>query len=162
MTTATNKPNTPATNPSSTLLAGKDVKNFVLSAPMVDVRGWDVVSAEGSTIGSIDRIMVDSTEHKPRYLSITPADKKGYMLLPIGVGSLNHTAKQVRLDGISPNTLKSLPLLTSDVVTTEIQGQLISTLSGKPVTASAVTQWYSEPMFDAAKLFGAKSPALHS
>ena len=80
------QPNNTTHSPS--LIAGKDVKDFQLTAPMVDVRGWNVVGPTGQQIGTVDRIMLDRTEQKPRYLSVALPKTTEYLLLPIGLGSV--------------------------------------------------------------------------
>ncbi|MBK6487473.1 MAG: PRC-barrel domain-containing protein [Gemmatimonadetes bacterium] len=169
MTNTTNKTDTATTATSttsnvtaSTLVSGKDVKAFNITPPMVDVRGWDVVNSTGAVVGTVDRIMLDTNDHKPRYLAVTPSDRKGHMLLPIGVGTLELAHKRIMLANLKPDMLKALPLLTSEVVTRDFERQVFSAISGKPVTEQALPQLYADPMFDATRLFVVATPVAKS
>lgn len=159
MTTTTTKDTKITTTGNATLLAGKDVRDFTLAPPMMDIRGWAVLGPDGKPVGTIDRIMLDVTEKKPRYLSVTTAGGTGHLLLPIGLGTLDRAKKQVTFASLKVDTLKALPVLKDDVVTREVERQVVGAVTGKPVDTLAPQQWYTDPMFDAMKLFGSKTPA---
>ncbi|MEP7381052.1 MAG: PRC-barrel domain-containing protein [Gemmatimonadota bacterium] len=139
----------------STLLASRDVKDFTLAPPMVDVRGWNVLSG-GVKIGRVDRIMLDAREQKPRYLAVTPSDRKGHMLLPIGVGTLDRDRKQVLVQHLTPEMLKTLPMLTSDAVTRDFERSIFGAVKGAKITDQTLPQIYTDPMYDASRLFGSR------
>jgi len=140
----------------STLVASRDVKDFTLTPPMVDVRGWNVALASGDTVGTVDRIMLDSRDHKPRYLAVSPTDRKGHMLLPIGAGAADRDHRRVVLRDIKPDVLKSLPLITNEVVTRDMERSIFGTVKGAKVTDQTVPQIYTDPLYDASRLFGSK------
>lgn len=150
--------NTPTsgTSSDSTLVASRDVKDFKLTPPMVDVRGWNVALSSGDTIGTVERIMLDSRDQKPRYLAVTPSDRKGHMLLPIGLGTVDRDHRRVVLREIKPEVLKSLPLLTNEVVTREMERSIFGTVKGAKITDQTVPQIYTDPLYDASRLFGGK------
>lgn len=141
----------------STLVASKDVKNFTLAPPTVDVRGWNVTLSTGATVGVVDRIMLDSRDHAPRYLAVTPSDRKGHMLLPIGLGTLDREQKRVVLQHLKPELLKTLPLLTTNVVTRDIERSIFGVVKGAKITDQTMPQIYTDPLYDAARLFGGKA-----
>ncbi|MBK8061181.1 MAG: PRC-barrel domain-containing protein [Gemmatimonadetes bacterium] len=107
----------------STLVAGRDVRGFRLTPPMFDVRGWDAMLDNGIKLGTVDRIMLDIVSKTPRYLAIKPTDRTGHLLVPIGFGRLEQAARQVVLNGLSPDALQKLPILTSEGVTTAFERQ---------------------------------------
>lgn len=140
----------------STLVASRDVKDFKLTPPMVDVRGWNVALSSGDTIGTVERIMLDSRDQKPRYLAVTPSDRKGHMLLPIGLGTVDRDHRRVVLRDIKPDVLKSLPLLTNERVTRDMERSIFGTVKGAKITDQTVQQIYTDPLYDASRLFGSK------
>lgn len=140
----------------STLVASRDVKDFTLTPPMVDVRGWNVALSGGDTIGTVERIMLDSRDQTPRYLAVTPSDRQGHMLLPIGLGTVDRDHRRIVLRDIKPEVLKSLPLLTNEVVTREMERSIFGTVKGTRITDQTVSQIYTDPLYDASRLFGSK------
>ena len=158
VTGAPNTASTTGANASlSTLIASKDVKSFSLTPPMVDVRGWSVTLSTGATVGTVDRIMLDRRDQQPRYLAVTPTSRKGHMLLPIGVGTLDREHKRVVLQHLKAEMLKTLPLLTSDVVTRDFERSVFGAVKGARITDQTLPQIYTDPLYDAARLFGAKA-----
>jgi hypothetical protein len=146
------------TNNNSTLLAGRDVAGFSMTAPMVDVVGWTVLGPDGATLGTVNRIMLDATEKKPRYLLVKTATAKGQLLLPIGLGHLNPATKQLRLNELPVETLQKMPLVTDGPITLEFERKVYGTITGKPAQALAAPQLYKDPVFDPMQLFSSKTP----
>lgn len=164
---ATNTPktgNTPKTTPStpSPLVAGRDVKDFQFTPPMVDVRGWDVMLSSGDKLGRVDRILLDTSERKPRYLAVTPSDRAGQLLVPIGLGSVQAEKKQVVLNNLKPETLRAIPLLKGEVITREYERELFGAVTGRKASEVTQPQWYADPLFDPTKMFGATKTTVKS
>jgi hypothetical protein len=167
MTTNTTKGTTNSTNnagtmktdglAASTLVAGRDVKDFTLTPSMVDVRGWEVFGPGGVKIGFVDRIMLDRTEMKPRYLRIALLERNDHLLLPIGIGTLDPAQKRLLLDSMPPETLKAIPVLAADVVTHDFERRVYGAVTGKKDTSSMPGQWYADPVFDPKNLMTAKA-----
>ena len=158
---ATNR-TTPNTTPTtaSTLLAARDVKDFTFGPGLTDVRGWDVMGPGSTKLGTVDRIMLDKQDKKPRYLSVLLPDKRGHLLLPVGVGHANSATRQVSIDALTPDVLKSLPTLTQELVTVDHERQVVGAVAGPEASRGAPAQWYALPAFDPARLFGApRKPA---
>ncbi len=137
----------------STLVAGRDVRGFRLTPPMFDVRGWDAMLDNGIKLGTVDRIMLDIVSKTPRYLAIKPTDRTGHLLVPIGFGRLEQAARQVVLNGLSPDALQKLPILTSEGVTTAFERQVFSAVTGSQVSAVALPHLYADPLYDPMRLF---------
>jgi len=156
-TTKMTKDTTTTTTGNASLLAGRDVRDFTLAPPMMDIRGWTVLGPEGKPVGTIDRIMLDVPEEKPRYLSVTASGGVGHLLLPIGLGTLDRARKQVTFASLKVDTLKALPVLKDDVVTGEVERKVLGVVTGKPADTLTPQQWYKDPIFDATKLFGTKA-----
>lgn len=139
----------------SPLVAGRDVKGFEFVPPMVDVRGWDVVMANGARLGTVDRILLDTTDKTPRYLAVTPVERTGSLLIPIGVGTLDQGKRQVVLHNLSPATLEKLPLVTDGAITRDVEREVFGAFTGRKASELTQPQWYADPLFDPGKLFGA-------
>lgn len=135
------------------LVAARDVKALATASQMVDVRGWDVVTADGATFGKVDAIMLDLAKQLPRYLAVDTKDKAGTTLLPIGVGAIERGQKQVALKDVSPATLRALPAVTDGAYTPEVEQKVFRAFSGKSAT-QIVGSLYTDPIFDMQRLFG--------
>lgn len=79
------------------------------------------------------------------------------MLLPIGVGTLDREHKRVVLQHLKAEMLKTLPLLTSDVVTRDFERSVFGAVKGARITDQTLPQIYTDPLYDAARFFGAKA-----
>lgn len=148
------------TTHSPSLIAGKDVKDFQITTPMVDVRGWNVVGPTGQVIGSVDRIMLDRSEQKPRYLSVALPKTTEYLLLPIGLGTIDQQQKRITLDTLTQDQLKALPVLRSQDVDVDFEHRVFTALKGKQDKALSASDRYSDPVFDPMKLFGSKPASV--
>lgn len=149
--------------PPSTLVAGRDVEEFEVLPPMIDVRGWDVMLADGSKLGTVDRFMLHVADNKLRYLAITPVDQKGHLLVPVGVGTINLAAKQVVLSEVQPEHVHALPMMEKGAVTRDFEREVFGAVTGVHVSALPLPEAYEDPMYDAAELFGGKlKPVIKS
>lgn len=162
MTKATGTTPRSTNTATSTLLAGRDMKGFKLAPPMIDVRGWEVLRADGSRLGTVDRIMLDVKEKKPRYLAVVSRDRTGVMLLPIGLGTLQPANHRLILSTLPKANLLALPLLTSEVVSHDFEREVYGAVTGKPATSMPAPMWYTDPIFDPRILLGAVTKAQPS
>ncbi|MBK6487078.1 MAG: PRC-barrel domain-containing protein [Gemmatimonadetes bacterium] len=154
--------NNAATDPNSsgaaasTLVAGRDVEEFEVVPPMIDVRGWDVMLADGSKLGTVDRFMLHQADNKLRYLAVTPVGRAGHLLVPVGVGTVDLAARQVLLNDVHAEHVEALPTMGPGVVTREFERQVFGAVTGVEVKELALPAAYDDPMYDASELFGAK------
>ncbi|MBL0169970.1 MAG: hypothetical protein IPP90_04435 [Gemmatimonadaceae bacterium] len=81
----------PVTNPkaptslASTLVSGRDVKGFQIVARHGRCAGLGCAGPRREEARRGSRIMLDAAEKRPRYLSVSAANKAGHLLLPIGL-----------------------------------------------------------------------------
>ena len=139
----------------STLVRAADVKGLTLTPPMKDVRGWNVTGPGKTVIGVVDAIMLDRTDQKPRYLTVTLSENRGKMLLPIGVGTADLSSQRVMLDDLKPEVLKALLTLTQERITPEFERKVVTAVTGVTDSAFTPSRWYARAEFDAANLFAA-------
>ena len=114
--------------------------------------------ADGTKLGTVDRIMLDATQKKPRYLSVTLLSDKGTKLLPIGLGTIESSRKQVLLKTLKPETLKAIPVMQADVITLDVERQIFGAVTGMKAESLTPMQWYADPVFNQMQLSGTKAP----
>lgn len=140
----------------STLVAGRDVEEFEVVAPMIDVRGWDVVLGDGSKLGTVDRFMLHVADKTLRYLAVTPVGRAGHLLVPVGVGTVDLKSKSVVLSEVLPEHVHALPTMGTGAVTRDFERQVFGAVTGVDVRELPLPEAYEDPMYDASELFGAK------
>ena len=82
-----------------------------------DVRGWEVLGADGHKIGEVDELLVDTTAMKVRYLDvdldvddvILSGGHDRHVLIPIGYARLDRDRDCVTVDGLASADLAALP-----------------------------------------------------
>jgi hypothetical protein len=83
-----------------------------------DVRGWEVVAADGRRLGRVDELLVDTGAMKVRYLEVgvDPALLAGdrHVLIPVGYTRLQRHRTRVVVDELRPEQLQSLPPRTDE------------------------------------------------
>jgi hypothetical protein len=82
-----------------------------------DIRGWDVLAADGRKIGEVDELLVDTAAMKVRYLDVDLDDEvleagdggERHVLIPIGYARLDRDADRVMVDALRADDLRRLP-----------------------------------------------------
>jgi uncharacterized protein (TIGR02271 family) len=78
-----------------------------------DVRGWDVISADGRRIGAVDQLLVDEAAMKVRYLDVDVDDAlvagDRHVLIPIGYARLEQANDRVFVDNLVATQVSTLP-----------------------------------------------------
>lgn len=82
-----------------------------IAAGEADPRGWMVASVDGTPLGTIGELVIDTTAMKARYLvcDVTPAEGGGRCLLPVRSVRLDEGRCQVALEGAFSLRLRTLP-----------------------------------------------------
>jgi uncharacterized protein (TIGR02271 family) len=92
-----------------------DLNDFKVADEDPDVRGWDVVSADGRRIGEVDDLLVDTEGMRVRYLNVEVdkdlRDNKDHrnILIPIGHARLNEDDDRVHVSSLSSNDVRTFP-----------------------------------------------------
>lgn len=75
-----------------------EMSGFSVASDDPDIRGWDVVGADGQIIGEVDDLFVDTERMKVREVDV---DIKGgeHVTLPIERVQVDHASRQVRIEG---------------------------------------------------------------
>ncbi|HEU0302340.1 MAG TPA: PRC-barrel domain-containing protein [Longimicrobium sp.] len=82
-----------------------------------DVRGWEVLAADGRKIGEVDELLVDTGAMKVRYLDVDldvddvvlSGGHDRHVLIPIGYARLERDRDCVMVDGLASSELAGLP-----------------------------------------------------
>lgn len=140
-----------------------DLDDFEIADGEPDVRGWEVLGADGRTIGQVDELLIDTSAMKVRYLDVDLDDRLGgddnedrHILIPIGYAKLHETDNQVLIDGLSSTDVSTLPAYTHEPVTREYERMLRSTFD-RDYTASSggdEADFYAHDVFDQNRFFG--------
>src|SRR3954468_6393870 len=94
------------TDSDSTLRRLSDAHDFEVAENEPDIRGWDVVLSDGTKIGEVDDLMVDTTMMKAAYIDIDldrtalGLDDSRHALAPVARADLDTEQKHVVLLGI--------------------------------------------------------------
>jgi hypothetical protein len=96
------------------LAALEDLEHLQVAGSDRDVRGWEVVAADGRAVGSVAHLIVDPAALKVRYLDVvvrtSPSDQKERdVLVPIEEVDLDVPSEQVRVRALSTPDLDALP-----------------------------------------------------
>jgi photosynthetic reaction center H subunit len=92
------------------------LENFEVADGDPDVRGWDVISADGRKIGKVNGLLVDTAAMRVRYLDVHVDEElrretagERHILVPVGYARLNEAGDRVRLDELTSLQLDDLP-----------------------------------------------------
>jgi uncharacterized protein (TIGR02271 family) len=91
-----------------------DLNDFKVASDDPDVRGWDVISADGRKIGEVEELIVDTGAMKVRYLDVEVnkdfrASDDHRILIPIGQARLHEDEDHVHVNALTSTEVRSLP-----------------------------------------------------
>ena len=92
-----------------------DLEDFEVAEGEPDVRGWDVLSADGDKIGEVDQLLIDTSAMKVRYLDVDldndviETDEDRHALIPIGFARIDEDNDQVFVDNLRTEDVRGLP-----------------------------------------------------
>jgi hypothetical protein len=138
-----------------------ELSRFHLGSERVDIRGWPVFASDGRAVGAVDRLMVETSSKKIRYIGVSliphaehdyKPTKPGSVLVPIGVVRRLDDRQAVVLEGLASGRLASAPRLHVRAVT---RGDEDATLAvyGMPNSRELpAADFYKGPNFDERRL----------
>jgi sporulation protein YlmC with PRC-barrel domain len=130
-----------------------ELDDFKVADGDPDVRGWDVVTADGRRIGEVDNLLIDTGAMKVRYLDIDLDDEalelegERHVLVPIGYARLDDDDDRVIVDELQASQLRGLPEYTHGPLTRDYETTLRRSLDpgsvgptgGAPDTGRTIT-----------------------
>jgi sporulation protein YlmC with PRC-barrel domain len=147
----------------SGLIPARELRGFRLGDARVDVRGWDVLTADGAVVGTIDRLLVDAKTRKVCYLAITPRDgqrrvakraRRGRVLVPVGVARRVDGCRRVALDVLTAARLENAPRIGDRPVTRADEEAALATFGQSAPATGPGGDRYRGTSFDGTRLFG--------
>ncbi|HEX8697091.1 MAG TPA: DUF2382 domain-containing protein [Longimicrobium sp.] len=150
----------------------KQLDDFKVAEGEPDVRGWDVVSADGRKIGEVEELLVDTGAMKVRYLdvdldnSLIAGDPDRHVLVPIGYARLERERDCVVVDNLNASDLASLPAYDHRPLTRDFETSVRDSF-GRGTTAAgaagaaggAADDFYGHQSFDDSGFYGARRGA---
>jgi len=132
-----------------------------------DVRGWDVKTSNGHTIGTVVDLLVDVQAQRVRYLEVNVS--KGALgtsddrchLFPIGMASLNDDSDVVYLSA-SVEDIRELPVYDRNIVHRHDERLLRNRFSAEGATATrsapreTTDDFYAGDLYDHERFWGAR------
>ncbi|MEX2583538.1 MAG: DUF2382 domain-containing protein [Gemmatimonadota bacterium] len=138
-----------------------ELNDFKVAEGDPDVRGWDVLSADGRKIGDVDNLLVDATAMKVRYLDVDIDDElledgaDRHILIPIGYARLDEDDDQIFVDSLNSTNLMQIPAYRHEALTrdyeTTLRGHFDNDFSAEPET-----DFYSHDLYDSDRFYGTR------
>ena len=154
-----------------TLVHTRDLDDFKFPKDSPDPRGWDVRATDGTKLGKVEDLIVDTSESRVRYVEVA-LDKdfakdaqRDYALVPIGQARLDRDNDGVIVD-IPATALAGAPRYDRETLSRDYETSLRSWLrerkhdvkdtvnanTGNPSTERDVG-FYSSPEYDDRRFF---------
>lgn len=137
-----------------------DLDDFQVADRDPDVRGWDVMSADGRRIGEVDDLLVDPAAMKVRYLDVEVhkdyrgGNRDNHILIPIGRAQLHERDDNVLVNGLEASKVSTIPAY-SGRLDREYENSLRTHFGGTAAAAGAA-DYYSDRDFDETGFYGAR------
>jgi photosynthetic reaction center H subunit len=139
-----------------------DMSDFKVADNDPDVRGWDVISADGRKIGEVEDLIVDTSAMKVRYLDVDVdkdyrADKDHRILIPIGQAQLHEKEDHVHVNALSSTEVRAAPRYSGKWSRTE--EETVRRHYGTDTGRTADSEYYSHKHYDDSSFFGSRRGA---
>src|SRR5690606_10334499 len=116
-----------------------------------DVRGWNVLSEDGSIIGKVHEVLVDTRENKMRYLDVirsgvTDRDYK-HILIPIGLARLSESGENVYVN-VENDLLLNWPVYNGGSVTRDYEYSVFRAIGKGESNQSGRREFYDHENYN--------------
>ncbi len=106
----------------------RQLDDFKVAEGDPDVRGWEVMSADGRRIGQVEELMVDTEAMKVRYLDVEVEQgmvaEGGHVLVPIGYARLERDDRRVLVDNLQSSELSTMPVYDRSPITRDFEDRV--------------------------------------
>ena len=143
----------------SSLTPAWELQGFRLPAECPDVRGWHVKADDGTLVGSVSRLIVDTRTRIIRYVAVRLSGRFGKstvaeprtVLVPVGVVRRLDDEQALTLEHITPAQLARAPRLPFRAI---MRADEVATLAAFGLAAlwDFADALYATPIFDTAPL----------
>lgn len=127
-----------ARNDASHLGRLNDLDDYKVAEGYPDIRGWDVRTAGGQSVGTVGDLIVDTAAMRVRYLdvevgrsagqvaggAVTPGDQERHTLVPIGNVQLDQQSDHVTVEGYTLDQIAELPRYGGQTITRDYEHAL--------------------------------------
>jgi len=113
-----------ASEPMDRVVPLNELSGYKVADGEPDIRGWDVVASDGSRLGKVDDLLVDTQANKVRYVDVDMDGDARHVTVPIGYARLEETRHQVLVDGLGTEQLRALPNYTHGGITRDYEEQV--------------------------------------
>jgi photosynthetic reaction center H subunit len=132
-----------------------ELSDFKVADDDPDVRGWDVLSADGRRIGEVENLLVDRTAMKVRYLDVevdddlVQQDRERHVLIPIGYARLDRDDSRIMVDSLNSSDIGALPAYAHEPITRDYENSLRTSWDRNYTSGGrADTDFYDDALFD--------------
>ena len=104
-----------------------EARGFRVAAGMPDVRGWDVVGADGAVLGRVVDLLVDTAAGRVRYVeveTVQPSDGGRRIHVPVGLARLDEARDAVLVPTVTTAVASSLITHEGGVITRDYELQV--------------------------------------
>ena len=129
-----------------------DLDEYKIADGYPDIRGWDVKTSDGQTVGKVGDLIVDTQQMRVRYLDVeidrsvgqmardaaTPGDQEAHTLLPIGNVELDDRHDDVMVSGYTLEQIAGLPRYGGQTITRDYETTLRDRHRNRTGVAGAV------------------------
>jgi uncharacterized protein (TIGR02271 family) len=158
-----------------------DLDEYKVADGYPDIRGWDVRTNDGRTVGKVGDLIVDTAAMRVRYLDVevdrslaqaakdaaTPGNQERHTLLPIGNVQLDERGDHVMVDGYTLEQIGGLPRYNGQTISREYENSLrsqrgVGAATGAAVgaaatgAAAAATNHYDHTDYDDQRLYSTR------
>jgi photosynthetic reaction center H subunit len=142
------------------LIRLEDMSGYRVADDDPDVRGWAVKTRDGTTIGKVNTLIIDTNELKARYVEVD-LDRDSLRLtesrritLPIGKARIDDSNDVVMLPEHSPSEISAIPP-SADRLSREDE-VLIRRSFDDRYSADDKGDFYAHPHYDPGKFYGSR------
>jgi photosynthetic reaction center H subunit len=138
------------------------LSDFQVADKDPDVRGWDVLSADGARIGEVENLLVDTAALKVRYLDVEvdrdllhgDRDRERHVLVPIGYARLERDDNRVVVETLQSSDVSNLPEYRQEPITRDYETSVRSSWDREyRGTAADDAEFYNDPLYDDQRFF---------
>lgn len=132
-----------------------------------DVRGWDVIASDGTKVGEVEELLVDTDAMKVRYLAVErdtgwfDTSDEPAVLVPIGAARLDTDDDRVIVESITSADFRSMPAYRRDTGVTRDYETSLRTHYGDASSDTAAlgaggSDFYQGDHYDDSRFYGAR------
>ncbi|HUE77287.1 MAG TPA: hypothetical protein VMM83_05040 [Longimicrobiales bacterium] len=107
-----------------------ELKEFQVSDPRKDIRGWGVVDRRGEHVAEVIELLADVVARQVRYVVLALDEPKRQAALPVGYVEIDGEAREVLTPTLTRDDLRLLPPYQAPI-TRQDENRILATLEGR-------------------------------